>query len=299
MNTLVPLSENDSRPLPLLVAEKWEFSLHSVYQDEQYWYAIQDWIVGLLETDTKVASKTWNDLQRRSLISSELSDSIRTLPYLAKDGKKYEVDYTSDRGLYLIAQHLRGTKERPLLREIKQFLAKAGAFVDLMRREPETAISSGAIDPDKAIEAAIAEYKRQGKSDEWINARIFGKLKRATFTAALKSAIADITQEHYRLATDDIYLGLWQRTARNLKAEMGLHPKANLRDHQPLPALHFQALAEDGCARKLGTRQELAWDEARVIVQEIADMVGKLAHEYGKYFDIDVATGRPLLPAST
>lgn len=296
MNTLVPLSENnyDSRPLPLLVAEKWEFPLAFVEQDSIFWYSVVDWIGGVLSVDSTAASKAWNDLQRRSLLDS--SDSLRSMPYIRNDGREFMADYITDKGLYLVTQHLRGTKERPLLREIKQFLAKAGAFVDLMRREPETAISSGAIDPDKAIEAAIAEYKRQGKSDDWINARIFGKLKRATFTAALKSAIADITQEHYRLATDDIYLGLWQRTARNLKAEMGLHPKANLRDHQPLPALHFQALAEDGCARKLGTRQELAWDEARVIVQEIADMVGKLAHEYGKYFDIDVATGRPLLP---
>ncbi len=296
MQEIIPysVSHDDDRPLPLIVAEKWNFNLEHTIEQEVYWYSITDWIVGLLETNTIHASKIWNEVKTRSLLDTSVT--TRSISHTRKDGRKFVADYTDDKGLYLIAQHLRVNKDRPLLKEIKVFLSKAGVFVDLVRRKPETVIESGAIDPDQAIDAAIAEYKRQGKSEEWINARVFGKLKRATFTAALKQAIADITQEHYRIATDDIYLGLWQRTAKRLREEMSLPAKANLRDHQPLPALFYQALAEDGCARKLGEKEELTWEEARAIVQAIARLIGRQAREYGEYFGIDVATGKPLLP---
>lgn len=39
----------DSRPLPLIVAEKWSFNLAYVQEDGIYWYAIVDWILSLQE----------------------------------------------------------------------------------------------------------------------------------------------------------------------------------------------------------------------------------------------------------
>ncbi|MCK6580036.1 MAG: hypothetical protein L6Q98_18240 [Anaerolineae bacterium] len=62
-----------------------------------------------------------------------MSSSTRRLPYTAADGKTYKRDYTTDRGLYLIAQYLRVKHDRPVLDEIRRFLAAAGAFVDIYR----------------------------------------------------------------------------------------------------------------------------------------------------------------------
>ncbi len=283
----------DERPLPLIVAEKWNFKLDYIIRDETYWYAIVDWVVGLLATNTTNASKRWHDIRVRNHLDG--SAWIGTMSYIRKDGREYQAEFATDKGLYLIVYHLRLTKARPLLKEIRDYLSKAGAFVDLVRRKPETVIESGAIDPDKAIDAAIEEYRRRGKDDGWINARLAGKVKRAMFTAALKAAITDMLKSHYAMATNEIYLGLWNRTAELLKTEMHLPENASLRDYQPTMALSYQGIAEEGCARKLGERTELSYEEAAEIVREIAHLIGRQARETSHYFGIDFATGKPLL----
>ncbi len=295
MSIIVSSDENslDSRPLPLIVAEKWGFKLAHVIDDDVYWFAVVDWAIGLLQTDAQGAAKIWNDVQRKGKL--QLSDSIRQLPYVAANNKAYSMDYATDKGLYLIAQHLRATKERPLLREIREFLANAGAFVDLVRREPDALMQ--AINPDKLLDAVIEEYRRRGKDDTWINARIAGKIKRAMFTTALKTVILEVSEKHFGLATNEVYVGLWGRNAEQLKAEMGLAKYASLRDHQPTLALSYQGIAEEVCAKRLGKREELAWDEARFIIREVADLVGIQAQATCVYLGMDLATGNPLLEA--
>lgn len=260
MNFLLEMDELEQHlALPLIVAQKWHFPLAHTVHDNENWYAIQDWISGLTSSDTRKFGEMW-----RQMTQVQMRISITPLSYVARDGKTYKRDFTNDRGLYLIAQNLRITKSRPLLARIKEYLAKSGAFVDLVRQEPSTVITSGAIDPDEALEAVIEEYRRQGKDDNWINARLTGIVSCHKFTAALKIALVElITRNHYTQATDEVYIGLWQRTAAILKQQLGLTGRMNLRDHQPTLALIYQGLAEEVSANKLGDRQELTWEEAR------------------------------------
>jgi hypothetical protein len=293
MNTILPVIPNGddvSLPLPLIVAQKWEFPLAHVKTDEGYFYAMQDWIRGL--TSEKDVRKLLAKLK------TQVSTSSRQLPYIANNGKTYQVDFTDDKGLYLIAQYLRTTKARPMLAAIKTYLSESGAFVDLVRREPDTVITSGAIDPDAAIDAAIEMYRKQGKDDRWISARLTGKIKRIQFTTALKAAVADmLTKQHYALATDEIYKGLWGRTASILKDELHLSGKISLRDHQPAVALSYQALAEEVAAQKLGNETELVWEQARYIVRVVAEMIGTQAQQTATYLQMDLPTGKPMLPS--
>lgn len=287
------VNNEDKRPLPLIVAEKWGFPLAFAETEDGTMYAVQDWIRGL--TGTKDVRTIWAETKRRSN-SPELFTSIEQLPYAATNGKTYQMDFANDKLLYLIAQHLRVTKARPVLDEIKKFLAEAGAFVDLVRREPETVITSGAIDPEDAIDIAIQAYRAQGKDDRWIHARLEGKVKREKFTAALQLAVAEVlTRYHYASATDEIYKGLWGRTAAMLKNELELLPKQSLRDHQPALALTYQGLAEDVCATKLGQRTELSYVEAEEIVRVVAELIGKQAQDTSRFLNTDLATGKPLL----
>lgn len=255
-------------------------------------YAILDWIRGLIDGNSTQTINAWAKIKNKTLISK------KGLPYTASDGKTYQRDYTDDKGLYLIAQQLRVTRARPVLDEIKKFLASAGAFVDEVRLDPSAVVFSGAISPDEAIEAVIQTYRAEGKDDRWIMARIEGKIKRGQFTAALSAAVKDtLTRHHYATATDDVYKGLWGRTAAHLKRELDLDRKASLRDHQPMMALHYQGIAEEAAAQKLGARSELSWFEAREIVQHIAQFIGKQADETSQLLGIDLATGKPLLGA--
>jgi hypothetical protein len=152
--------------------------------------------------------------------------------------------------------------------------------------------------PDQVFEAAIEAYRAQGKTDAWIRARVDGKIKRHQFTNALAAAVSDVlNRSHYAIATDDIYKGLWGRTASYLKDELELPKKASLRDHQPMLALHYQGIAEEVSAKKLGERQELEWNEARQIVQDVAAFIGRQAKETSQLLQMDLATGKPLLNA--
>jgi hypothetical protein len=292
---IAPNDDDNDLPLPLVVARRWNFSLAYIQVEGSMVYAIQDWIRGLV--DTKEAYKIWNDIQRKSNLL-QLSASVRQFPYLASNGKTYQMDYATDKILYLIAQHLRATKSRQALASIKRFLAEAGVFVDQVRLDPNTIVSSGAMTPDQAIDAAIQAYRAQGKDDKWIRARIEGKIKRNLFTAALNAAVAEaLSPRQYATATDDIYVGLWGRTSAYLKGELKLPKNANLRDHQPTLALDYQRIAEGVAAQKLGDRSELSWGEARSIVKTVANFIGQQARATSELLNTDLATGKPLLPA--
>jgi hypothetical protein len=292
MNSLLPVipeADDSSLTLPLIVAQKWSFPLAHAETDEGIFYAITDWIRGLtgIRGDTTVV---------QAKIKNQLLLSKKGLPYRATNDKTYEIDFTNDKGLYLIAQYLRVTKARPVLDEIKRYLAAAGAFADAVRRSPDTIVMSGAVTPDQAIEAAIVAYRAQGKDDKWIQARLEGKIKRHIFTAALTAAVREmLTPRHYAIATDDVYKGLWGRAASYLRHEMELPKTENLRDHQPALALDYQRIAEGVAAQQLGEREELSWGEARTIVQTVAAFIGRQAQETGQLMRMDLATGKAML----
>lgn len=285
--------EHDDMPLPLIVAKRWNFPLAYVETEAGFLYAVQDWMRGLTgENDTR---KMWSNFKKQAL-SKDTSISNRRMSYRTSNGSTQQREYTNDRGLYLIAQYLRVTEARPMLDEIRRFLAAAGAFVDEIRREPDK-LAENMSDPESLLDAFIEYYRKRGKDDHWIQMRIDSKIKRNQFTAALAEFVRDVmTPRHYAIATDDVYRGLWGRTAATLKNDLQISPKASLRDHQPTLGLYYQAIAEEVCARKIGAREELWWHEARDIIQTIAGIIGRQAKETSDLLQMDLATGKPLLP---
>lgn len=269
---------DDPRPLPLIIASIWRFLLQ--HDEVAEWFAIQDWIAGITGVSPVKAGDIW-----RKMDADELRISIQQLPYRASNGKTYQLDYTDDKGLYTIAAHLRATKGRTALAAIKRYLARAGAFADAIR-----------LNPDKAIEAGTDAYRRRGKDDDWIQERIDGKLTRHHFTDALREAVAaTLSAKEYQQASNDVYLGLWKRTAAQLKEDLGLSKRQSLRDHQPALALAYQRIAEQVAAAQLGERQQVTWEEAREIVATVATLIGYQTRQTSGLLGVDLATGKPLL----
>ncbi len=288
---------NDPRPLPEIVAEFYGFPLAFADDtDGNRYYAVQDWIKGVGQiNDTR---RLWDNLKRRLAASGvdisswrkhpakvdvEMSTLGRRLPYVASDGKTYMRDFATATGLYQITQRMEANTG--LRNKILQFLAKAGVVVDDIR-----------IDPDKALEAAIDGYRRQGKTEKWIQARIMGKVARLYFVAAFTQSMREKpVPKHYAMITDEVYLGLWKRRASVLKKQMGLKKNDSMRDYQSIFALGYELLAEGMSGRSLEERQDLVFDEAKKIVREASEFVGTQAEEMGKKLGIDIATDRPLL----
>jgi len=283
---------DDVNPLPLIVASRWNFPLASHQTEQGMYFAVQDWMRGLAgEEDTRYLLTKF----KKTDAGKQMWNSIQRLPYHARDGKTYQRDYASDKGLYLIAQYMRVKEDRPMLDEIRRFLASAGAFVDELRREPDK-LMNGVSNPDKLLDAFIDYHRKRGKDDRWIQMRIDSKIKRNRFTAALSEFVMDIlTPRHYATATDDIYRQLWGRTASMLKKELAVEVNGNLRDYQPTLALHYQGIVEEVCAQKLGERDELWWEEARDIIRTVATIIGRQAQETSQLLGRDLVTGNPLL----
>lgn len=272
----------DPRELPQIIAAKYVFTLTHVETDNGNMYAVQDWIAGVAKSSQP--RKFWNDLKTRALDAGiELSARCGQLPYKAANGKTYQMDFADAETLYLITQRM--SAETGIRNAVLAYLAKAGVEIDQQR-----------LNPSRALDAGIELYAKQGKDTVWIGERLDGKITRKAFTDALQAAVRDtLTGIQYASATDDIYLGLWNRTAAQLRGEMGLEKKQSLRDHQPRIALLYERIAEETASIRLGERQDLTWLEARKVVMDVAQLIGKQARQTSDVLGVDLATGKPML----
>jgi len=104
-------------------------------------------------------------------------------------------------------------EKRPQLEEIHQFLAACGVMISLLQRErksqtesaPEVGMKGSA---ESLIHAGMNKWRRDGKSEEWIQARISGIITRKQFTEALRLAVLNSPKSLYGQATDKLYTGL-------------------------------------------------------------------------------------------
>lgn len=178
-----------------------------------YLYAIQDWLKGITSADSNKTKLVWGQIKKQGLISTQ------PLPYKASDGKTYQRDFTNDKGLYLIAQYVRVTNARPVLREIKNHLAEAGVFVDEVRRNPETAVVE--LESLAEYRKLIAEGFSPEEVQQWLDVRRKQKQQRLAIVAIWRDRgvnrptdYADLTNQIHRVA-----LG---RTATRHKRELAV-----------------------------------------------------------------------------
>lgn len=105
--------------------------------------------------------------------------------------------------------------------------------------------------PDLTVDRAIRSYKKKGKSDEWINARLKSKLTRNTFTSALKAH--GVQNEGFKHCTNAIYEPLFGGTTAVVRMKKGLDKSDSIRDNLTgleLSAVEFsEALARDKIQR--------------------------------------------------
>lgn len=291
---------DDSRPLPLIVAERWGFPLQHYIIDGEHWYAVRDWIAGLAGTEASLAAKMWSKMKRSE---PELSTSSRQFSYTVADGRKYASDFTDERGLYMVAQKLRVTKTRETLRAILEFLANAGVFVDELRRDPEKRAELAAAIIDDDPEAAVGEvldrvgegYRKKGRTDSWIEVRVQGIVTRRQFTDALKAAVIDATPSMYARTTVQLYRGLLDRTAAQLRGDLGLKSKQNPRDHMGEYALAYVRMAERLCRDLLADAEAVKLSQALDIIWQVTKLIKQQYDATQNFLGRDLVTGRPLL----
>jgi hypothetical protein len=277
---LIPsVTDTDERPLPLIVAERWEFPLRTGENDTLF--CLRDWIVGL--TGSADPANLIRQMRNKGVISNN-ARKINGLEYL------------TDKQLYSVTQDIRTTKARPAVAAIKEFLGKSGAFVDQIRRDPVArAEVSASGDPDALINVAIDRYRKAGHDDRWIQARIEGIITRKQFITALGAAVRFASKHLYRNGTEKIYQGLWDRTTAQLRGDLDLIAGDNVRDEFGEYALIYTRLAEKVASDKLRDVETVKEKVAMQIVFEAARLIHAQAQATSEALGIDLVTERPLL----
>lgn len=195
-------------------------------QTEEWYFSIVD-VVEVL-TDSIDPKQYIKKMRSRDAVLSANWGTICTLvPMKGADGKQRRTMAATTQGMFRIIQSIPSPKAEPF----KQWMAQvASDRLDQMQ------------DPELSIQQAMADYKRLGYSDNWINQRLKAIEVRKDLTDAWKKRGV---QEGQQFATlTDIITNAWSGfTTREYKAYKGLR-KENLRDNMTNTELILNMLAE-------------------------------------------------------
>jgi hypothetical protein len=294
------IEKNNNKPLPIIISEKWNFKLNFHNIDGDLYYAIEDWITGIVGCSPRQAQNTWKNMKK----SSDVVLKTTSLSYKGTDNKIYNKPHTDDHGLYLIAQSLKVTKKRPVLRSIKSYLSKAGVFVDNIRTNKDGTRDRlrqklNTEKPDEAINEGISAFRRRGRSDDWIKKRLQGKIKRNSLTSIMSDTC--IGKPYYGKATDEGYKGAFSMIKDEIVKHLGLSASQAraLRDHLSGIALQGIDLYESAASHKMkDLNRKLTQNEQSEIIKQCASMVAPSMVNLANFLGIDLLSGKKLISSS-
>ena len=205
-----------------------EKKVRAIYDDveEKWYFAVID--VCAVLTDSSNPQTYWRVLKNRlKKEGNETVTNCNALKLQAADGKMRKTDVADTEQLFRLIQSIPSPKAEPF----KQWMAQVAALrIDQMQ------------DPELDIKQALADYKRLGYSDNWINQRLKSIEIRKDLTDEWKRHGLEESVQFATL-TDIIYHTWAGMTAREYKKFKGLK-KENLRDNMTNRELVMNMLAE-------------------------------------------------------
>ena len=157
---------------------------------------------------------------------NETVTNCHGLKMLAADGKMRLTDVADTTQLFRLIQSIPSPKAEPF----KQWMAQvASDRLDQMQ------------DPEMSIEQAMADYKRLGYSENWINQRLKSMEVRKELTDEWQRR--GVEGQQFATLTDIITQAWADRTTKSYKQFKGLK-KENLRDNMTNIELALNTLAE-------------------------------------------------------
>ena len=195
--------------------------------DEEKWYFSVVDVVAVL-TDSPNPRNYWKVLKHRLIKEgNESVTNCNQLKMPSSDGNRYLTDVADTEQLFRLIQSIPSPKAEPF----KQWMAQVAAKrIDQMQ------------DPELSIEQAVADYRRLGYSEAWINQRIKSIEVRKHLTDEWKRAGLEEGVQFASL-TDIIYRQWSGLSAKEYKQLKGLK-KENLRDNMTDLEIAINMLAE-------------------------------------------------------
>ncbi|MBR3578651.1 MAG: Bro-N domain-containing protein [Bacteroidales bacterium] len=250
-----------------------EKKVRAVWDDvEEKWYFSVVDIVEVL-TESPNPRNYWKVLKHR--LKKEGNESVTNCNQLkmpAADGKNYKTDVADTEQIFRLIQSIPSSKAEPF----KLWMSEIAAFrLDQMQ------------DPELGIKQALADYKRLGYSDNWINQRLKSIEIRKDLTDEWKRRGLK-ENLHFATLTDIIYHTWSGMTAREYKKFKGLK-KENLRDNMTNRELVMNMLAE------LSTKEISESQNPKTFGEhiEIAKQGGEVARN--ARLELESKTGKPVI----
>lgn len=245
-------------------------------EDIQEWFfSIVD-VCGVLteQPDYDHAKNYWKVLKFRLI--KEGNESVTNCNQLKmvspKDGKRYSTDVADMALMFRIIESIPSKKAEPF----KIWMAQVAAER-----------INQAIDPERSIDQAIADYRRLGYSEAWINRRIKSIEIRKGLTDEWKRG--GVTKEVDFAFLTDLMSKTWSgMTTREYKKYKGL-TKENLRDNMTNMELLLNALAEETATEISKQRNPEGLSENAGVAKEGAE-VAKSARQ-----DVEKRLGRSVV----
>ncbi len=240
-------------------------------QEEKWYFSIVD-VCGVL-SESENPQTYWRVLKNRlKKEGNETVTNCNALKMLAPDGKMRLTDVADTEQLFRLIQSIPSKKAEPF----KQWMAQvASDRLDQMQ------------DPELSIHQAMADYKRLGYSDRWINQRVQSIRARKELTDEWDRAGVKEGQQYATLT--DIITREWSgKTTREYKQYKGLK-KESLRDNMTTMELALNMLAEATTVELSKTDNPKGFRQSAAI----AHRGGKIAGETRAR--IEAQTGRSIV----
>ena len=242
-----------------------ERKVRTIWDDthEKWYFSIVDVVAILADSkDFLTARKYWNKLKERlKKEGNETVSNCHQLKLEAVDGKMRLTDVADTEQLFRLIQSIPSPKAEPF----KQWMAEvASTRIDQLQ------------DPERSIEQAVADYRRLGYSEAWINQRIKSIEVRKELTDEWKRTGVKEGVEYATLT--DIITQQWSGfTTKEYKQYKGLK-KENLRDNMTNLEMAFNILAEASTTELSKQRDPQGVEEQKKVAKE-GGSVAKVARK--------------------
>ena len=219
-------------------------------EQEKWYFSIVD-VVAVL-TDSSNPQAYWRKLKQRLIEEgNQTVTNCHAFKMRAADGKMRKTDVADTEQLFRLIQSIPSPKAEPF----KQWMAQVASLrIDQMQ------------DPELSIEQAMADYKRLGYSDAWINQRLKSIEVRKELTDEWKRTGV---QEGVQYATlTDIITQSWSGLhTRDYKALKGLK-KESLRDNMTNVELALNILGEASTAELSKQKNPRGFNQNKTIARQ-------------------------------
>lgn len=249
-----------------------EKHVRRVWHEEQWFFAIVD-VVQILTDSTMPKDYIKKMRKRDNYLFVNWGTICTPLDVISKDGKKRQENMANLQNIFRIIQSIPSPKAEPF----KQWLAKVG-----QERIEEIQ------DPERAIVRAKNIYEQKGYNNDWISKRMRGINVRNTLTDEWKERDAKAGFD-FAILTNEIYRGIFDMNAKQIKEFKSLDNPDNPRDHMSELELILTMLGEATTTEITVTRDSKGLAELAKDAKEGGSVAGRARK------DIEEKTGKSII----